>query len=183
MNTNKFELKEIQLSDAPEVFNIIEKDREYLREWLPFIDFTTKVEDTAVFIRGVRMKASDMNNVFVIVNFGRIAGVISYKGTDTLNHKTEIGYWLAKDYQGKGFITRSCIKLIDNAFDTMKMNRVQIKTGVCNTKSSAVPKRLDFTFEGIEREGEYLNGRYIDLEIYSMLKLDWQKNRNRYETH
>jgi ribosomal-protein-serine acetyltransferase len=63
----------------------------------------------------------------------------------------------------------------------MGMNRVQIKVGVKNKKSAAVPKRLNFTFEGIERDGEYLNGVYIDLEVYSVLKRDWNKTKTGYE--
>ncbi len=104
-----------------------------------------------------------------------LSGIIGYKGTDTTNHKTEIGYWLAKDQQGKGLITRAVKILIEIAFEKMGMNRVQIRVGVNNSKSAAIPKRLNFTFEGIEREGELLNGRYIDIEVYSMIKRDWEK--------
>ena len=47
-----------------------------------------------------------------------------------------------------------------------------IKTAVGNTKSSAIANNLGFKFEGLERDGELLNGVYIDLEIYSFLKKD-----------
>lgn len=41
-----------------------------------------------------------------------------------------------------------------------------------NTKSIAVPIRLGFTFEGVERNGELLHGHFIDLEVYGLLKSD-----------
>lgn len=180
-NNNNFQLREIEISDANDIFNIIQNDREYLREWLPFIDLTKKIEDSEAFIRLVKSKKTEHNEVYVILYNKKIAGLISYKGLDNLNHKVELGYWIAKDQQGKGLVTYACQLLIKNAFDHMGMNRVQIKVGVNNHKSVAIPKRLNFTFEGIERDGEFLNGRYIDLEIYSLLKRDWIKNKAGHE--
>ena len=55
------------------------------------------------------------------------------------------------------------------------MNRIQIKCGVGNQKSSSVPKRLGFIFEGIERHGERHHFNFIDLEVYSLLKKEWLK--------
>jgi ribosomal-protein-serine acetyltransferase len=181
-NKSSLRLREIQLSDASVIFKIIESDREYLREWLPFIDMTRKIEDTEAFIRIVKSKKTEHDEVFVIISDDNIAGLISYKGKDNFNHKIELGYWLAKDQQGKGLGTGACKILINNAFKNMNMNRVQIKVGVNNSKSAAIPKRLNLTFEGIEREGEFLNGKYINLEIYSIIKPEWMKNKTIYET-
>jgi len=102
-----------------------------------------------------------------------LAGLISFKYTDRANHKTELGYWLAQDQQGKGLVTRSCKALINLAFERMGMHRVQIKISVDNHRSKGIPKRLGFKFEGIERDGEFLNGHYTDLEVYSILKNEW----------
>jgi ribosomal-protein-serine acetyltransferase len=63
--------------------------------------------------------------------------------------------------------------MINLAFRNMEMNRVQIRCGVGNHKSSAIPKRLGFTYEGTERAGERHNRNYIDLEIFSLLKSEW----------
>jgi ribosomal-protein-serine acetyltransferase len=50
-----------------------------------------------------------------------------------------------------------------------------IKCAVVNERSKAIPERLHFTFEGIEREGQNLNGEYTDLMVFSMLRKDWEK--------
>ena len=99
--------------------------------------------------------------------------MIGFKDTDRINLKTEIGYWLVESMNGKGIITQSVKELVNIAFLQMKINRVQIKCAVGNAKSAAVPKRLGFYFEGTERAGEKHHSRYLDLEIYSMLKKDW----------
>jgi ribosomal-protein-serine acetyltransferase len=56
------------------------------------------------------------------------------------------------------------------------MNRIQIRCGVGNTKSSAIPRRLGFTYEGTERCGERHNNSYIDLEVFSILKKEWAES-------
>jgi ribosomal-protein-serine acetyltransferase len=63
--------------------------------------------------------------------------------------------------------------MINLAFRNMEMNRIQIRCGVGNEKSSAIPRRLGFKYEGTERNGERHNQRYIDLEVFSLLKHEW----------
>ncbi len=170
-------LREIEMSDANQVFKIINRDREYLREWLPFIDYTRIVEDTEMFIKNVYSQPGEKQEiVYVIIYENEIVGLTSYKNIDRSNYKVEIGYWLSFDKQGFGIITNCCKKMIDFAFTTMHMNRIMIKCAINNSKSSKIPKKLNFKFEGIEREGEYLKRHFVDLEIYSLLKSDWTEN-------
>ena len=172
-------LREIEMSYAQQIFSIIDKDREYLREWLPFVDYTRMVEDTEAFIKGIHAEPSDKKETtFVIIQENKVVGIIGFRGTDRANHKTEIGYWLAHDKQGQGLITNSCKTLLALSFTTLNMNRVMIKCAINNSKSNAIPKRLGFKFEGIERSGEFLNGKYVDLDVYSLLKQEWKQMNN-----
>ncbi len=52
------------------------------------------------------------------------------------------------------------------------MERAVIRCAVGNSRSSAVPKRLGFTLEGIERHSQRLHDGFVDLEIYSRLRSD-----------
>lgn len=63
-------------------------------------------------------------------------------------------------------------KLLRFAFQELNMNRVQVKVAIGNSKSAAIPKKLGFIFEGTEREGERHKNKYLDLEVYSLLKSD-----------
>jgi len=167
-------LKEIQLNDANAIFEIIDRQREYLREWLPFIDYTKHAGDTRAYILSLYDRPYDRRDlVFSIWYQGKVVGLMGLKGTDRDNHKTEIGYWLSSDLQGKGIVTKSCYRLTKYLFENMAMNRIQIRVGVANVKSKKIPKRLGYKFEGIERCGELLLSGYTDLEVYSMLKSEF----------
>ena len=167
-------LEKIKLLYAETIFNCIDSNREFLRKWLPFVDHTQRVRDTEMFIRSIIDKPyGERDDVFMIWYKNEFAGLIGFKDTDFLNYKTEIGYWLAEKMTGKGIALRSAKKLVNIAFRNMNMNRVQIRCGIGNNRSSAIPRKLGFSLEGIERDGERHSGKYIDLEVYSLLKKEW----------
>ncbi|MFV0378593.1 MAG: GNAT family N-acetyltransferase [Mangrovibacterium sp.] len=168
-------LEEVRYSHGFQIFQAIDQNRGFLSPWLPFVQQTQSQDDTEAFIRSVLSEpANERDDVFVIWFDGVFAGLIGLKDKDLLNRKIEIGYWLTQPMTGKGIVTKSVRALIDWLFGSMQMNRVQIKCGVGNLASSAIPKRLGFSFEGIERAGERHRDRYIDLEIYSLLKIEWK---------
>lgn len=166
-------LRKIHLNDAESIFRLIDDNREHLSPWLPFVDLTFSPKNTQIFIEQLD-KASSHEIVFCMVVDGITTGLIGYKDIDRNNKKLEIGYWIVREYEGRGIVSRSCREMINRAFSKMAMNRVQIKCGVGNHRSSNIPKKLGFVFEGIERAGEKHNSRYIDLEVYSLLKNEWK---------
>lgn len=167
-------LEKARKSHALPIFEIIQRDRNYLRRWLPFVDQTRQPKDTENYFR-IFLSAAyrDLHAVYVVWYKGDIAGLASFKDIDRVNHRAEIGYWLAEKMQGKGIMTRTVKKMIDFGFRNMHLNRIQIKVAVGNVKSSAIPRKLGFYFEGIERNGEFHTDRYYDLEVFSLLKTEW----------
>src|SRR5690606_11963780 len=123
--------------------------------------------------RSVTAPGNMHDQVYTIRYQGQVAGIIGYKEIDRINNKLEVGYWLGEHFQGKGIMVRSCQALVQHAFAHMSINRVQFRVAVGNTKSSHIPKQLGFTLEGIMRDGEWLRGRFVDLEVYSMLRREW----------
>lgn len=165
-------LRKIMPMDAEEIFATIDREREFLGQWLPFVAETTKLSYTIDFLNTI-LEAEDEKDVcvFTIRYQEQFVGVIGFKASDIANKKTEIGYWLSEKHQHKGIMTRCVKTLCDRAFKKFGMNRIQIKCAVGNTPSKAIPKRLGFHLEGVERDGEQMsNGEYVDLEIYSLLK-------------
>jgi len=169
-------LERLTLTHVEVIFNAINQNRKFLQKWLPFVDFTHKVNDTERFVRSILEKpTARRDEVFVIWYQHEFAGLIGFKDPDRINDKIELGYWLIEKMTGKGIASSAVNKLVDLAFRNMEMNRVQIRCGVGNQKSAAIPLRLGFSFEGIERCGERHNHTYIDLEVYSLLKKEWVK--------
>lgn len=173
-------LRDLRPESAQVIFNLINRNRQYLRQWLPFIDNTWKVEDTEIFIKSVLTGGGPKRDLIVEIWYqDRFAGLIALKEIDRWNKKAEIGYWLDPDLENKGIMTRCCKAMIDFAFKKMALNRIQIKVGIGNVQSSRIPEKLGFRFEGIERNGEKFPDHYINLEVYSILKKEWGKGMAR----
>lgn len=165
-------LKEIGLEDVESIFNTIDKERKYLDEWLPFIEVAQEVSYTQSFVENY-LDSDQLDLTCVILFKKQFVGIVGLKDTDLDNKKTEIGYWLSELFQHKGIVTKSCKVLINYAFNELKLNRVQIKAAIGNLKSRAIPERLGFNQEGVERDGELHRRGFVDLVVYAMLKNDW----------
>jgi len=170
---DKIRLEQVKLSMAQIIFDTIDNDREYLKEWLPFVEFTKQVSDTKAFISGVSTKGNKKDIIYSIWYKEEFAGLIGFKDTDWANRKTEIGYWLALKMQGKGTASLCVQKLVKYAFNNLKLNRIQLKVAEGNSKSEAIPIRQGFRYEGIERAGELHNNTYLNLKVYSLIKEEY----------
>ncbi|WP_186577004.1 GNAT family N-acetyltransferase [Aquibacillus kalidii] len=167
-------LKLVELKDAERVFELTDASREHLREWLPWLDMTTSVEDTKAFIKSSRRGYADNQSLttFILYN-GEIVGTASYNKIDWTNKIAYIGYWLGKDYQSQGIMTRVAKALTDYAFNELGLNKVDITAAVENMKSRSIPERLGFVNEGCIRQAEWLYDHYVDHIVYGMLANDW----------
>jgi ribosomal-protein-serine acetyltransferase len=171
-------LRMLREDDATELFSLTEKNRRYLRRWLPWVDQNISIADTRKFLENCRLQY-DHNKGFqaAIIFGGTIVGMIGFHNFDWANRSAMIGYWLDEGHQGKGLMTKACAMMVDIAFGHYKLNRIEIRCATGNLKSCAIPDRLGFIKEGILRQGEWLYDCYVDLNLYSMLGEDWKKNK------
>ena len=160
---------------AESLLNLVNANRHYLREWLPWVDQMQTVANFAYYISDTKKRAAEKTDFgYAIIIDENIVGRI---GLHHINHQhriAEIGYWLADGLQGRGIISRSCKAIINHAFKELGLNRIEIKCGVGNDKSRGVAEKLQFKQEGILRQAELLNGKFIDLYLYALLKDEWQ---------
>jgi len=171
-------LRLLEERHAEEVFAVVDRERAYLREWLPWVDFSAHAESTANFIKAsLQQFANNEGFAAGIWHKRDFIGGIGTHRIDWLNRRVEIGYWIASRYQGRGIVTAACRAIIDHAFQEWKLNRVDIHCAEGNEKSSGIPKRLGFHFEGVLREVQLLNGAYHDIRVYSLLAREWKKSR------
>ena len=167
------DLREVILEDAAAIYHAIDSHRDYLRNWLPFVDNMRSVADEEGFLKTVLSAPVERHEpIFGIWNDrNEICGLIGFHFSDFANHRTEIGYWLLPEYQHQGIVTTCVRRLCQWAVEEKGMKRIQIRCAVDNAASNGIPIRLGFCHEGTERAGELLaSGEYADIHVYSMLK-------------
>ena len=172
---DELEVVPLEAAHAEAVFAAVERNRAYLRQWLPWLDHVKSVDDERAFIARSTAQAAANNGFHAgIWRDGDVVGTIGFHYVDWANRKTELGYWVDQGEQGKGIITRSCRAAVDFAFAEWKLNRVVIFCATGNTRSRAVPERLGFTLEGVYRQAEWLYDHYVDLAAYAVLAREWE---------
>ena len=172
------ELRLFAMKDADELLEVINQNRAYLREWLPWVDFSHSTDDLRHFIQRVikQFEANQGPQTILRVD-GRIAGSVGCHPIDWPNRHCSVGYWMDERHQGRGIMTRACSSMLDYLFDELGLHRVTIQCATGNHRSCAIPRRLGFMREGIVRQSEWVNDRWLDLVIWGMLEQDWRAQR------
>ncbi len=160
------------VSCAPEIFSLIDEDRDHLRVWLPWVDSTHSVEDT-------RRNLIDRIESFTKKEQASFYGTFNDKFVASVgfvildNSEGEIGYWLLSGYQGMGLMTTFVRACIEYGFKELDLDTIIIKCAEGNSKSAAIPKRLGFTL--IEKtEATISRGGYEHQTlVFALRRSDW----------
>jgi len=155
-----------------ELFELIDGNREHLKQWLPWIDSVRQPDDCRVFIVSQLQRFSRGEAVHQTILYrNRIAGVVAFNTIDRANGIGRIGYWLGRQFTGKGIMTRAVKDLMVQGYAYWQLQRVEIRCARENTKSRAIAERLGFTAEGTMRNMELIDGRYHDHVVYGFIHL------------
>ena len=178
--TDRAILRILREADSAEAFAATARDRAHLEPWLPFVHRIRELDHMRRFIR-FRLDQHEKGNGFLAGIFldGVFVGGAGFHGYDRPPDKTDIGYWLAPHAQGQGLATLAVAALVDHAFDAEKLNRVEIRIDVANSRSRKVPQRLGFQLEGILRQDGFIADRRVDHALYAVLAADWKSRARR----
>lgn len=159
---------------AGELFQLIDSSRDFLRQWLPWVDQTRTLEDSKPFLEAswsgyLRGKGFSLGVWYQ----DQLAGMIGFHAFDRAHRVTSLGYWLGEPFTGQGLMTRSLQRCLSFAFDCQNMNRAYLRIATENTPSRRLAKHLGFQHEGRQREAEWLYNHFVDLEVYSILQREW----------
>ncbi|MGA2332683.1 MAG: GNAT family protein [Syntrophales bacterium] len=161
--------------DAEEIFRLVEKNRLRLREWFPWVDSTKTAADVRLFITK-SLLAHAAGNRFdnVIIADNQIVGLVMFNWINHGNKSAGVAYWIDTDAGGKGILSCAVVELIEIAFGSMGMHRIEIRAAIGNAKSCALALRLGMRFEGTMKDAEWLYDHYVDHNIYAITKPEWE---------
>jgi len=114
---------------------------------------------------------------------GRVIGSTRYANIERAHYRVEIGWtWIARDWQRTGVNSEAKYLLLRHAFETLRCNRVELKTDALNAKSRAAILRIGAQQEGIFRKHMITaSGRIRDTVYFSILNTEWPDLKARLE--
>ena len=175
IETSRLLLSPIDTSDARDLWAAVDASRAHLEPWLPWVPFNVDAEAS---FRYAEASASDWDNARAC-RFGirdrigrRLVGVVGLEAFAHLHQSVELGYWLRTDTCRKGFMTEAARATVDWALRTLQAHRIRVAAATDNHASLGVIRRLGFRFEGIARQAERCNGRWLDHAVFALLSTD-----------
>jgi len=175
VETPRLLLLPIELTDGDELWDAVEGSRWHLERWLPWVPFNSTREASMRYAeacvsdwdagRAVRFAIRDRQS-------RELLGVVGLDSCVHLHRSCELGYWLKRDATGKGLMTEAANASVQFAFSRMAVHRIRCAAATDNFPSLRVIQRLSFRFEGIARQAELVQSRWLDHAVFAKLSSD-----------
>lgn len=175
LSTKRLVLQPVDRQDARELFRAVDESRADLERWLPWVPFNP---DEEASYRFAELCEGDWDNTRACRltirerQTRKLVGIVGLEALLHLHQSGELGYWLRSSAAGHGVMTEACQEILRWAFGPVSMHRVRVAAATDNHRSLSVIARLGFRFEGIARQAERCQGRWLDHAVFGMLASD-----------
>jgi ribosomal-protein-alanine N-acetyltransferase len=110
------------------------------------------------------------------ISDGAFIGWCSLNRWNPDHRSASLGYCFEDAAWGHGDATEAARVLLQWAFDTLDLNRVQAETDTRNLAAARVLEKLGFVREGTLREDCVVNGEVSNSGIYGLIRLEWRSS-------
>lgn len=162
----------LQPDDAPALAALLSSNREFLAPWEPVRDesyFTIAGQEKVVADHLAHQRAGNMYCAIILDDHDQPVGRINlsiYRGPF---QSATMGYWLAEHVGGRGLATAAVGEVVEVAFTTLGLHRVEAGTIPENLRSQAVLTKNGFTRFGYAPAYLHIAGRYRDHVLFQKL--------------
>lgn len=100
-----------------------------------------------------------------------ILGLISLLNINYINRTAELHIMIGDSKNhGKGIGTFAVKHMLSHAFNNLNLRRIELGVLENNIPAIKLYEKIGFSKEGIKRESNYKNGKYISMVIMGVLK-------------
>jgi ribosomal-protein-serine acetyltransferase len=165
----------VAVEHAAAFASLIQQNTQHLQAYLPAVAHLSSIEAAENHLRLAVERASQTEifewHIFV---GDALCGSVRLKDIDMNNRKAEIGYFIGQQFTGKGIVSAAVSTVLEFCFGPLHLNRIELRCASGNEASKRVAERLGFAHEGVLRQGEFLNGLFVDQDVYGLLATDFE---------
>ncbi|MGC4112907.1 MAG: GNAT family N-acetyltransferase [Nocardioides sp.] len=177
LETPRLRLRPFVDADAEALF-ALHSDAHVLRYWdsPPWTD----PERAQRFLANCRQLAEEGTGARTAIERAADGVFIGWCGLSVWNpdyRSISLGYCFSETAWGQGYATEASGALLQWAFETLDLNRVQAEADTRNLGSARVLEKLGFLREGTLREDCVVNGDVSDSWVYGLLRREWRVPR------
>jgi [ribosomal protein S5]-alanine N-acetyltransferase len=173
LNTDRFILRKIELTDAQEMFDYFSKDE--VTKYYDLDSFTEISQASELINRfatrfeqnkGIRWGIAEKDS-------NKLIGSCGYHNWEKEHFKAEIGFEITPAYWRKGVMSEVILPILQYGFEQMELNRIEAFYDPENTASKKTLEKAGFIFEGVLRKAAFEKGRFCDAAVCSILKEEY----------
>lgn len=177
LTTQRLRVRPLTEADVPALFAIF-SDPEVMRYWsYPALTDLAQAQEMLQQIQASYHAGNSVRLGIERRSDGLLLGTCSLFSFHEASRRAEIGYALGRPYWGAGYMHEALSALIDYAFTTLDLHRLEADIDPRNTGSARTLERLGFQKEGHLRERWIVNGEISDTVWYGLLRREWQNIR------
>lgn len=167
-------LRKLRRSDADSIQRHA-NDRDIAR-FLPLLPFPYTLHEARKWITLTpRLAREDKayNLGIEDVESGEIVGMIGLRNINRQDRNAEVGYWIGKSFQRRGYAKEALWLVLKFAFTDLRLARVYAVVHQKNVASVRLLDRIGFVREGVWRKASLMNRRWYDVYAYGILKEEY----------
>jgi ribosomal-protein-alanine N-acetyltransferase len=166
-------LRELRISDAASLFAMLTTE-----EVSRFISPPpSTVEGFEKFIAWtIRQRRAGTYACFAVTLEGSdtAIGIFQLRQLEPGFGTAEWGFAIGSPYWGTGVFQKGAELVINFAFDTVGVHRLEARAAVRNGRGNGALKKIGAVQEGVLRKSFLRNGEYLDQALWTILDEDWQ---------
>ena len=172
LKTDRLLLRKFQLSDAPEVQRLAGAKEVAAGTFLPHPYENGLAEQWIADQERAKEGGTAVSFAITLADNATFIGSIGLNIVPIHRH-ARLGYWLGVPYWNHGYCTEAVTAVLAYGFGQLNLNRIYAPHFLGNTASGRVLQKVGMTYEGRMREHYVRFDRFVDLELYGMLKRDF----------
>jgi ribosomal-protein-serine acetyltransferase len=167
-------VRDLEPWHAEELATFFQRSGGDLYEWLPWEHFESPERTTKFLTSLAEGRAADKGRIYGLWLDEVLVGGTMFPAINAGAGTAELGVFLAKEARGQGIVTRTVEAMVDWAFAERGFHRLEWRCTPANAPSRAIPQRLGFTLEGVQRQAFKVREDVHDLELWSLLRHEWR---------
>ena len=165
-------LRTLNISDAKAIYEYL-KDGE-VSKWTLIPQPYKRIDALKFVLKSQYKRMLKKEYVFGIIlkETNHLVGVISLLNINWSNKNAELGYWLGKEYWGRGLTTEAIDLILNFAFKELNLHRIYAYVFEENIASRRVLEKNSFKLEGMRRGVKYLRNKWRNDLMFGILNGD-----------
>lgn len=170
LETERLLLKAISMDFVSDIFH--QRSKKEVMQYIarPMLYLKIQAEDLVKNYQYLYEQRISISWAITLKESNQMIGTVGYPRINKDNYRGEVGYSLDPDYWFKGYMNEALEKVLKFGFDELHFHSIEAIIHPDNKASSNLVLKHGFVKEAYFKEYTYFEGKFLDVEVYSLIQ-------------